>query len=154
MEYTVIRDQQLPFLRIFKTFFLQQLVTYLAQMNGFLVKVVFKLLDNVTYWPPTQGTRTSGRRYQGITLTVDGLNWVTLAGSRSYLPTPPLGQDMTQGQFLSGVWQVWIQSFPSPRLVASPRLKNLVAGSWCVSNNDITWYDRKFVVWSQLVGVC
>ena len=43
----------------------------------------------------------------------------------SYLPTP-LGQDMTQGQFLSGVWQVWIQSFPSPRLVASPRLKNLL----------------------------
>ena len=33
---------------------------------------------------------------------------------------------MTQGQFLSGVWQVWIQSFPSPRLVASLRLKNLV----------------------------
>ena len=24
----------------------------------------------------------------------------------SYLPTPPLGQDMTQGQFLSGVLQV------------------------------------------------
>ena len=23
--------------------------------------------------------------------------------SRYYLPTPPLGQDMTQGQFLSGV---------------------------------------------------
>ena len=41
----------------------------------------------------------------------------------SYLPTE---QDMTRGQFLSGVWQVWIQSFPSPRLVASPRLKNLV----------------------------
>ena len=41
-------------------------------------------------------------------------------------PTPPLGQDMTQGQFLSGVQQVWIQSFPYPRLVASPRLKNLV----------------------------
>ena len=39
-----------------------------------------------------------------------------------YLPTPPLGQDMTQGQFLSGVYQVWIQSFPSPRLVASPSL--------------------------------
>ena len=39
-----------------------------------------------------------------------------------YLPNSPLGQDMTQGQFLSGVQQVWIQSFPSPRLVASPRL--------------------------------
>ena len=25
---------------------------------------------------------------------------------RPYLPTPPLGQDMTQGQFLSGVEQV------------------------------------------------
>ena len=37
-------------------------------------------------------------------------------------PTPPLGQDMTQGQF----FKVWIQSFPSPRLVASPRLKNPV----------------------------
>ena len=46
-------------------------------------------------------------------------------------PTPPLGQDMTQGQFLSGVWQVWIQSFPSPRLVASPRLKNLVCPTIC-----------------------
>ena len=33
-------------------------------------------------------------------------------------PTPPLGQDMTQGQFLSGVQQVLIQSLPSPRLVA------------------------------------
>ena len=36
---------------------------------------------------------------------------LSLKFSRSYLPTPPLGQDMTQGQFLSGVWQVWIQSF-------------------------------------------
>ena len=41
-------------------------------------------------------------------------------------PTPPPVQDMTQGQFLSRVWQVWIQSFHSPRLVASPRLKNPV----------------------------
>ena len=52
-----------------------------------------------------------------------------IPGSRHpcpYLPTPPLGQDITQGQFLSGVQQVWIQSFPSPRLVASPRLKNTV----------------------------
>ena len=31
----------------------------------------------------------------------------------------------TKSIFLSGVWQVWIQSFP-PRLVASPRLKNPV----------------------------
>ena len=42
-----------------------------------------------------------------------------------YLPTPPFGQDMTQGQFLSGVYQVWIQRFPSPRLVASPRAEEI-----------------------------
>ena len=47
----------------------------------------------------------------------------------SYLPIPPLGRDMTQGQFLSGVEQVWIQSFPSPRLVASSRLKNRVCST-------------------------
>ena len=40
--------------------------------------------------------------------------------------TPSLGQDITQGQFLSEIEQVWIHSFPSPSLVASPRLKNLV----------------------------
>ena len=45
------------------------------------------------------------------------LNYIIL-NKLSYLPTPPLGQDMTQGQFLSGVLQVLIQSFPSPRLVA------------------------------------
>ena len=33
---------------------------------------------------------------------------------------------MTQGQILANFNQVWIQSFPSPRLFASPRLKNLV----------------------------
>ena len=44
----------------------------------------------------------------------------------SYLLTPPLGQDMTQGQVFGRVLQIFIQSFPSPRLVASPRLKNLV----------------------------
>ena len=27
--------------------------------------------------------------------------------SYPYLPTPPLGQDMTQGQFLSGVLKLW-----------------------------------------------
>ena len=48
-----------------------------------------------------------------------------------YLLTPPLGQDMTQGQFLSGVLQVSIQSIPSPRLVASPRLKNPVCPAIC-----------------------
>ena len=39
---------------------------------------------------------------------------------------PIVGQNMTQGQFLSGVQQVGIQNFPSPKLVASPRLKKPV----------------------------
>ena len=33
-------------------------------------------------------------------------------------------QDMTKSQFLNRVEQIWIQRFPSPRLVALPRLKN------------------------------
>ena len=46
----------------------------------------------------------------------------------------PIYQPLRSGRiwhkvnFLSRVQQVWIQSCPSPRLVASPRLKNLVAG--------------------------
>ena len=35
-----------------------------------------------------------------------------------YLSNPPLGQDVTQGQCFSGVQQVFVQSFLSPRLVA------------------------------------
>ena len=54
------------------------------------------------------------------------LPWYIHFWTNHIYPTPPLGKDMTQGQFLSGVSQVWIQSFPSLRLVASPRMKNLV----------------------------
>ena len=44
------------------------------------------------------------RNIRIITLTVDGLmNAIVTPTRRYYLPTPPLGQDMTQGQFLSGV---------------------------------------------------
>ena len=46
-------------------------------------------------------------------------------------PTPPLGQDMTKGQFLCRVLQVWIQIITSPRLIASPRLKNTVCPTIC-----------------------
>ena len=35
-------------------------------------------------------------------------------------------QNITQGQFLTRVKLVCIQNFPSPRLVALPRLKNTV----------------------------
>ena len=42
-------------------------------------------------------------------------------------PTPHLGQDMTQGQFFKAEFNRFeFRVFPSPRLVASPRLKNLV----------------------------
>ena len=34
-----------------------------------------------------------------------------------YSPTPPHGQDVTQGQFVSRVRQLWNQGFPSPTLV-------------------------------------
>ena len=53
-------------------------------------------------------------------------SYIEIEKTNHIYPTPPLEQDMTQGQFLSGAQQVWIQSFLSPRLVASPRLKNLI----------------------------
>ena len=36
-------------------------------------------------------------------LVLHSNTWNHLTVYKSYLPTPPLGQDMTQGQFLSGV---------------------------------------------------
>ena len=43
-----------------------------------------------------------------------------------YLPTPLYKQNVTKGQFLRGVKQVLIQTFPSLRLATKPRLKNQV----------------------------
>ena len=80
----------------------------------------------VVYWPMTRPgcqnrkcTHVNNRWIRSrniriITLTVDGLNECNCDAHKKkgalnyyitwyYLPTPPLGQDMTQGQFLSGV---------------------------------------------------
>ena len=48
------------------------------------------------------------------------------SNTRMHLPNPTHDQDVTQGQILNGVLQVWILSFPSPRLVAIPKLKSPV----------------------------
>ena len=56
-----------------------------------------------------------------LTPTNQAIRWETFSLNDTIYPTPPLGQDMTQGQFF--------QSFPSPRLVASPRPKNLVCST-------------------------
>ena len=75
-------------------------------------------------------------------------------GSLWYFPTTPLEPDMTQGHFLSGVWQVWIQSIPSPRLVASPRLKNqsalLFTHSWRENNWIHTFPKGISAMWNAI----
>ena len=48
-----------------------------------------------------------------------------------YILTPPREEDMAQGQILRGVLQVWIQSFPSPRLVVISRFKSSVCPTIC-----------------------
>ena len=62
---------------------------------------------------------------------------------QEFVCTQPLhyGQDLTQGIFPSRVKLVWIQTFPSPRLVALPRLRNLILSHYspfgcrrCLSN--------------------
>ena len=49
-----------------------------------------------------------------------------------YLPNQFLcyWRDMTYGQFSSRVQLAWIQSFPSPRLAALPKLKNPICPSY------------------------
>ena len=45
---------------------------------------------------------SAGCRVQSVYSTAPA-NWAIKSIDLYYLPTPPLGQDMTQGQFLSGV---------------------------------------------------
>ena len=90
---------------------------------------------------------------QAFKIVVDSSKFTMLFLYIYYLPTPPLGQDMTQGQFLSGVQQVWIQSFPSPRLVASPRLKNLVYPTiypWRENNWIHTFPKGVSAIWNAI----
>ena len=47
-----------------------------------------------------------------------------------YIPTSPVRAGYDTRLILSGVLQVWIQSFPSPRLVTSPRLKHTVCPNY------------------------
>ena len=42
-----------------------------------------------------------------------------------FTQTKNLNQNLTQEQFLSCVKLVWIQSFPSPRLIDLAKLRNL-----------------------------
>ena len=78
------------------------------------------LISGVLLWTPHMAEQNQDDRLEPTYSSYVRIRDVALKTwqRRYYLPTPPLGQDMTQGQFLSGVEQVWIQSFPSPRLVA------------------------------------
>ena len=55
-------------------------------------------------WPP-QGEKNWPRKQIFTSINVFPIPHFNLniVMKLSYLPTPPLGQDMTQGQFLSGV---------------------------------------------------
>ena len=52
--------------------------------------------------------------------------WIS-GESNAYLPNPSARAEYdTRSIFSAEFLQVWIQSIPSPRLVASPKLKNTV----------------------------
>ena len=76
---------------------------------------------------------------------------IFLSNTDMYLQNPPHGQDVTQGQFLSGVS---IQSFPSPRLVASSRLKNqsvlLYTHSWMENRWIHTFPKGISAMWTEI----
>ena len=52
-------------------------------------------------------------------------------------PPPHHEQDVTQGQFLSWVQLIRIQSFPSPRLVGIPRFKSSVCILFSIIDKNI-----------------
>ena len=91
--------------------------------------ILFSCVLKLKYWYNLAilGTIWLCKWMINVELVSNSNNWNHLTVYKEIInpiyPTPPLGQDMTQGQFLS---RVWIQSFPSPRLVASPMLKNPV----------------------------
>ena len=71
--------------------------------------------------PASSTWRVSGKFY------VSQSNLVCHLHKSMYLSTPLHGPNVIQGEFLSRNKQIWIQSFPSLKLAAEPRLKNLVS---------------------------
>ena len=73
-------------------------------MTILCLESVFFLSPNFSlrYWKPLFSRSIAFREFF-ITLRIKWWNGYFRGRGLSYLPTPPLGQDMTQGQFLSGV---------------------------------------------------
>ena len=99
-----------------------------------------------------------------------------------YLPTPPLGLDMTQGQFLSGVWQVWTQFFllldltkaeepslpyylpiaggriigfmPFPRVLALCEMQSVSSRIWTRVAVSIPYDDNHYTTGTSTKGIC
>ena len=61
--------------------------------SGYIVKIIYSWLLLVTWNPITLYEQ----------MIIDKKQFKKKKKVLSYLPIPPLGQDMTQGQFLSGV---------------------------------------------------
>ena len=56
-----------------------------------------------------------------------------------YLPTLSRQQDVTLGQFLSRIQQVWLQSFLSPKPAAVPKLKSPVYTNIFTKGSSAMW---------------
>ena len=65
-----------------------------------------------------------------------------------YISTPWHKQDVTQGQYLSGIKQVWIQSFPSLRQITIQRLKSPICSIF-YSYLEGEYFDS-YLSWRQL----
>ena len=69
---------------------------------------------------------------QSTNIKRDEIKMMNIVNDNIFNLHNPIYQPLRSGRIwhkvnvLSGVLQVWIQSFPFPRLVASPRLKNSV----------------------------
>ena len=88
-----------------------------SQVSRTLLSILADLTSAVVWMVSTRLIFKSSRPFTNTLVTVSNAS-ITI-GIHIYQP-------LRSRSFLSGVWQVWIQSFPSPRLVASSRLKKSV----------------------------
>ena len=94
-------------------------------------------LFNIIYWTPVVGGFYLSAEMQSVYSTDPG-DWGPCSMFIFTNPSARAGYDTRSIFFKEEFNRFWIQSFPSPRLVASPRLKSLVCP-------NIYWRENNWI---------
>ena len=72
-----------------------------------------------------------------------------MASSLSYLPTPPLGQDMTQGQ-LANVVHLLAERYDTKSNVKLSGFQSQLLASCVSSHTEELWYNETVCLWMTI----